>query len=79
VSDIWRPSDKFLDPIVIQRSVVWVPSGGDYARGAHARLVFMNLDRWMPPVFSSLTAPGSCDAGEVLACVVDAEGDQLVS
>ena len=55
MSDIWRPSDKFLDPIVIQRSVVRVPSGGDYERGAHTRLVFMNFDRWMPPVFGSLT------------------------
>jgi hypothetical protein len=70
VSDIWRPSDKFRDPIVIQRSVVRVPSGGDYERGAHTRLVFMNLDRWMPPV-SEL---GSCDPGEVSARVVDAEG-----
>jgi hypothetical protein len=67
VSDIWRPFDKFLDPIVIQRSVVRVPSGGDYERGAHIRLVFMNLDRWMPPVFGSLTEPGSCDPGEVSA------------
>jgi hypothetical protein len=74
VSDIWRPSDKFLDPIVIQRSVVRVPSGGDYERGAHTRLVFMNLDRWMPPVFGSLTELGSCDPGEVSARVVDAEG-----
>ena len=78
MSDIWRPSDKLLDPIVIQRSVVRVPSGGDYERGARARLVFMNLDRWMPSVFSSLTELGPCDPGEVLARVVDAEGDQLV-
>ena len=89
VSDILAPLRQIPGPDRHPRSVR-VPSGGDYERGAHTRLVFMNLDRWMPPVFNYPTRPcdsanarelnlDACDAGAVPACVVDAEGDQLVS
>ena len=56
MSDILAPLRQIPGPDRHPRSVR-VPSGGDYERGAHARLVFMNLDRWMPLVFSYRTRP----------------------
>jgi hypothetical protein len=48
---VLAPRRQIPSPIVI-KGVVRISAGGDYERGAHARLVFMNLDKWPAPDFT---------------------------